>query len=244
MNRELDRSGFCKKKRAWRYAFGGVCLFNPLAVIALEPMHKSLTSSPDAIEGQLVFGLLRPMYFDRERRSPEKNISKLIGEVRSGDWLDQVHQAIEYLCMNRDWLPLLCDSGLWKELGFFREINYRVMNKLLPRALHEHDVTAVLRYWLEESDDWEWIGRIPDDLWIKFFQKFAFSSSGVAGVMRNRLEQAIGVLSIRLSGMALESELELRLVEQPGALDSFVTQSRMALSFQPDLNHLVELSKA
>jgi site-specific recombinase len=203
---------------------------------------ESIQMGPDSVLGPGLLKQLRPSFFYREKKSPERNAEYFLQNIK-GDDLQELQQGLQFFILHRDWQPLLCESGIWNEPGFFSEISQRLMSKVLPKPLVAQDATAVLRHLLKYNDDWKWIEEIPDALWAKIFLKICPDDQRLLPAIKNHLTKSIGVLSLRFAGAALQGTLGARMRSLPNGFDSVIRQSQLALSLTEDENQIVELSK-
>ena len=127
-----------------------------------------------------------------------------------------LQEYLKTLLQDRKFNRTLADSAILKDSDFMFEVKNRLFSKLLPFQPEKNTLEYVLNQVFYASSDTFWINNIPANEVIKLFEILAFSnlySSVEENSALSEVLKAIGFLSQRMSGRALEIDVVKMLPE-------------------------------
>lgn len=156
---------------------------------------------------------LRPSASCKDPRHRDANLRLEIARlIRSPAEAGQLGATVRHLLALPDQSGFYAESGVRSALGFWLEFADRLGQKLLPPRRDDGRLRDVLWAVLRPTDG-VWIDAIDDALWCELARVLGLDDvdrwGGSADVARANVLDAIRVLSFRLAGASLDSELLL-----------------------------------
>ncbi|MFN3997600.1 site-specific recombinase [Algoriphagus sp.] len=183
-------------------------------------------SSP---EGMILFiNEIRPPKKDLDQAG--KNLQNFIQFLQKHEWeKEAVKLYFKHFINSRHLVPLLTNSGILTNRGFFSEATVRLNSKFLPRAYQDTDHSATFNEIFHQSWDHEWVTKIPSEDWVALFEVLGLQevddldhSNQVFGQLIN----SIIVLSQRVGSSGIEQDILLKLPELQEFDSPFMVQNR------------------
>jgi site-specific recombinase len=117
---------------------------------------------------------------------------------------------LKELFYKKDFDQIITDAGIIKDSSFFYEIKKRLIEKILPEQHPKSTLQYVLSQVFYASTDPIWLNRIPKWQIDKLLDELGFSSiysNGNQGFEMSEIIYALEVIMQRVSGKAMESEV-------------------------------------
>lgn len=183
-------------------------------------------SSPDGLI--LLVNEVRPP--KKDLKQGVKNLQNLIQFLQKNDWEREALKVhFNQFIKSRHLVPLLTNSGILTNKGFFTETAVRFNSKILPRAYSETDHSGTFNEIFHAHWDYLWINEIPNSDWITLFEVLGLRevddldhSSQIFGQLIN----SIIVLSQRIGSLGIEQEILSKLPELEEFDSPFMVQNR------------------
>ncbi|TXD77496.1 site-specific recombinase [Algoriphagus ratkowskyi] len=172
-----------------------------------------------------------------EIRPPKKNLNKASENVRDLIQVLEKHQREKealHLYFNdfinsKHLVPLLTNSGILTNKGFFAEASERMASKVLPRAYGDSDHTGTFNEIFHKPWDYLWINEIAYEDWISLFRVLGqkeVNDLEVTDEVFGQLTNSILVLSQRIGSLGLEQEILSKLPELEEFDSPFMVQNK------------------
>jgi site-specific recombinase len=119
---------------------------------------------------------------------------------------EYIHAKLLYKKFSR----MLSDSGILQDSDFMYEVKKRLFAKILPFQPEKDTLEYILNQVFFKSDDPVWINKIPLEELQSLFQILDFKDIYASVEEKsplNELIKAMGLLSQRMSGRAMESDV-------------------------------------
>lgn len=129
--------------------------------------------------------------------------------------------------VNSEVKSALTESGLIGSRGFIQEFTSKVKHKLVPPLLKQNDFLFVIERIFYKHDDYEWMEKIDEDLWVRFFEMIGIEVNLSEPVLTSQLIDSMQILSYRLAMMGLEKEITRQYKEINNAVFPFLEQNRL-----------------
>lgn len=129
--------------------------------------------------------------------------------------------------VNSEVKSALTESGLIGSRGFIQEFTSKIKHKLVPPLLKQNDFLFVIERIFYKHDDYEWMEKIDEDLWVRFFEMIGIEVNLSEPVLTSQLIDSMQILSYRLAMMGLEKEITRQYKEINNAVFPFLEQNRL-----------------
>ncbi len=121
----------------------------------------------------------------------------------------------------------LSESGIVSSRGFVQELMGKFKHKLLPELQSPDNFLYVINKVFYKQRDHIWVGSIDKSLWVQFFEVLGIQVNLTESVLIKQLQQAMQILSHRITTLGLEKELTQRYENFEGAIFPFYEQNRL-----------------
>ncbi len=183
-------------------------------------------SSPEGLI--LLVNEIRPPKKNRDQAG--KNLQNFIQFLEKHEWeKEAVKLYFKHFINSRHLVPLLTNSGILTNKGFFTEAFERFNSRLLPRAYADTDHSGTFNAVFHESWDYLWINEIPHEDWISLFEILGLQEVDDLDHPNQVLGQLINsiiVLSQRVGSLGIEQEILSKLPELEEFDSPFMVQNR------------------
>lgn len=183
-------------------------------------------SSPEGLI--LLVNEIRPPKKNRDQAG--KNLQSFIQFLEKHEWeKEAVKLYFKHFINSRHLVPLLTNSGILTNKGFFTEAIERFNSRLLPRAYADTDHSGTFNAIFHESWDYLWINEIPHEDWISLFEILGLQEVDDLDHPNQVLSQLINsiiVLSQRVGSLGIEQEILSKLPELEEFDSPFMVQNR------------------
>lgn len=130
----------------------------------------------------------------------------------------------------------LTENGIVSSRGFVQELMSKIKHKVLPELLAPDNFLFVVNKIFYKKTDHVWVEALDKDLWKQFFEGLGIQINLTEARLIFQLQQALQLLSYRITTLGLEKEITHR-YENPGdAVYPFLEQNRL-------VNEYLHLSK-
>lgn len=155
--------------------------------------------------------------------------------------LFSLRKALLSQFLNTDIVPALTESGIISERGFVQELVKKLKHKLLPELQAEGNFLYVINKLFYKRSDHIWVQGINDNLWRQFFDMLGIQVNLTEHAVIKQLQQALQLLSYRVTTLGLEKEITHRFENFEDAVYPFLEQNRLIneyiFSSQPGKKH-------
>ncbi len=170
-------------------------------------------------------------------QKPEKqtvvSLSNLITFLKENpSHCDYFKSSLLSLLHKRKFSRLLSDAGILQNADFFSEVKKRIMSKIIPFQPEKDTLEFVLNQIFYKSSDALWISKIPMDELKSLFELLRFSSIYSSVEDKTPLSEmmnSMGLLSQRMSGRAMDSEVLMMTPEYENLESPFVALEKELL---------------
>lgn len=164
--------------------------------------------------------------FDQAR----KNLHELIQFFEKHEWEKEALKVyFRQFIHSRHLVPLLTNSGILTNKGFFSEAVVRLNSKILPRAYQDTDHSAAFNEIFHVSWDYEWIAKVPNEDWVALFEVLGLhevEDLDHENKVFGQLINSIIVLSQRVGSSGIEQDILLKLPELQEFDSPFMVQNK------------------
>jgi site-specific recombinase len=138
-------------------------------------------------------------------------------QVRSG-----LQQAVADIIAETEGENLFGDAGLPGERGFLAEMSDRMVDKVLPQPLDEHDLSRLLGRLFRTSEQAERFAQLPPEIFDRMVQLLAPPDQpGMWGAVRAAFSDGFRLLATRVRAQGLAGKLRTRSRRTPVAQSPF-----------------------
>jgi site-specific recombinase len=131
------------------------------------------------------------------------------------EWKKAVAQTFRSILRDTSALDLFCVTGLPAESGFLSESLDRVMERVLPRPLHEKDLGELFCRIFPSVDDVNWLERIDaqhlDAIWALFIFESTPQEEAIWSQLKADMEDAFFFLTGQVRSFGLAPRLRRRM---------------------------------
>jgi len=200
-----------------------------------ELFEKNALNTSASSSGELYFlvdlvNVYRP-------KNPKKitsvSLSNLITFLRENPiQRDYFKWYLSSVLENRKFFLLLSDAGILQNTDFFYEVKKRIFAKILPFQPQSDTLEFVLNQIFYLSSDTMWVNKIPIEEIGELFELLQFSTlyeSVEAKSPLAELMNSMGLLSQRMSGRAMETEVLMMTPEYENLESPFVALEKELL---------------
>lgn len=124
-------------------------------------------------------------------------------------------------------VPALTESGIISGRGFVQELIKKMKHKLLPELLSPGNFVYVINKVFYKRSDYLWVQGIDMSLWKQFFEVLGIQVNLTEPGVIRQLQQALLVLSYRITTLGLEKEITHRYENYQDATFPFLEQNRL-----------------
>ena len=121
----------------------------------------------------------------------------------------------------------LTESGITRSRGFVQELIKKLKHKFLPSLQQPNDFLYVINHVFYLKSDHHWVERIDKDLWKNFFELLGIQINLTNPVILRQLNQALQILSYRVTTLGLEREITDYFNDQKDAIHPFLEQNKL-----------------
>ena len=170
----------------------------------------------------LLYDIVR--YFRPKKASYKISLLELIGYLQEHPTHCQLFSTyIKVLLSNRRFGRMISEVGILQDSSFFYEVKKRLSEKILPYQPEKDTLQYVLNQVFYLSSDYKWLEKIEHHEYRTLFGLLEFDNiftcEGAPSYGLNQLCDAIGLITQRMSGRTMESDI-IRMVPQYGYLES------------------------
>lgn len=124
-------------------------------------------------------------------------------------------------------VPALTESGIVSGRGFVQELGKKLKHKLLPELQTPDNFLFVINKIFYKRSDHIWVEGIDENLWKQFFEMLGIQVNLTEPALIKQLQQALQVLSYRVTTLGLEKEMTHRYENFEDAVYPFLEQNRL-----------------
>ncbi|MEB3005580.1 recombinase [Capnocytophaga sp. G2] len=173
-------------------------------------------------ELHLLYDLVR--YFRPKRASHTISLLELIGYLQEHPSHCRIlSDYIKNLLSNRHFGRMISEVGILQDSSFFYELRKRIMEKFIPFQPEKDTLQYVLNQVFYRASDYIWLEKIDHNEYRSLFELLnftdIFASEQTSSYGLNQLCNAIGLITQRMSGRSLESDI-IYMVPEYGYLES------------------------
>jgi site-specific recombinase len=129
--------------------------------------------------------------------------------------------------LKTDIVIALTENGIVSSRGLVQELMGKIKHKLLPELQAPDNFLYVINKIFHKKNDYSWVEGMDPNLWKKFFEGLGIQISLTEPGLIKQLQQALQLLSYRITTLGLEKEIIQR-YENPGdAVFPFLEQNRL-----------------
>lgn len=121
----------------------------------------------------------------------------------------------------------LTESGIVSGRGFVQELIKKMKHKLLPELQTPDNFIYVINKIFYKRSDYIWVEGIDQDLWKQFFEMLGIQINLTEPALIKQLQQALQILSYRITTLGLEKEITHRYENFEDAIYPFLEQNRL-----------------
>lgn len=164
----------------------------------------------------------------------DARIGQLIDALRENRaYAEALAAFILRLIIERRQIPLYTDAGIVSDQSFANSVTTLVGHKFLPLLPNDELVVELVNQLFDDKNDWRWLSSISQENWDALIDLLgvAPSDAELVATVKNNILNAIVILSYRISGMGLHSELMEFYPELLNHSAAFVAQNQEAILF-------------
>ena len=124
-------------------------------------------------------------------------------------------------------VPALTESGIVSGRGFVQELAKKIKHKLLPELQTPGNFLFVINKIFYKRSDHIWVEGIDENLWKQFFDMLGIQVNLTEPALIKQLQQALQILSYRVTTLGLEKEMTHRYDNFQDAVYPFLEQNRL-----------------
>ncbi len=125
----------------------------------------------------------------------------------------------------------LSESGIVSSRGFVQELMGKLKHKLIPELQNPDNFLYVINKVFYKQRDHIWVSGIDKNLWAQFFEVLGIQVNLTESQLIGQLQQALQILSHRVTTLGLEKELTQRYENVEGAIYPFYEQNRLVTEY-------------
>jgi site-specific recombinase len=125
----------------------------------------------------------------------------------------------------------LTENGIVSSRGFIQELFSKIKHKLLPELQAPDNFLYVINKIFYNKSDHYWVEGIENNLWIQFFEMLGIQINLTEPALIKQLQQALQILSYRITTLGLEKEITQRYENFQDAVYPFLEQNRLINEF-------------
>jgi len=121
----------------------------------------------------------------------------------------------------------LTENGIVSSRGLGQELMSKIKHKILPDLQAPDNFLYVINKIFCKKSDHIWVEGLDKDLWIQFFEGLGIQINLTEPKLIHQLQQALQLLSYRITTLGLEKEITLRYDNPEDAVFPFLEQNRL-----------------
>jgi site-specific recombinase len=201
-------------------------------------------SSPEGLI--LLIDEIRPPKKHLEQAT--KNLRNFIQFLQKHEWeREAIRIYFIHFLNSRHLVPLLTNSGILTNKGFFAEASERLNSKILPRAYPDTDHSGTFNEIFHQSWDYRWVDEILNQDWISLFEVVGFKEVDDldhANPLFGQLINSIIVLSQRVGSSGIEPEILSNLPELEEFDSPFMVQNKDIFDYLTQAQDLEDFDRS
>ncbi len=140
-------------------------------------------------------------------------------------------------------ITLYTDTGIASDQNFFNSFNRLIGHRFLPLLPEDDSVVELSAYLFDGANDEQWLSLIEPEKLLKLIEYIKVDDNhlDLVATAKNSILNAIVILSYRISGMGLHSDLMLAYPQILNFSAAFVAQNQEAVLFVNEYRRLHEL---
>ena len=209
--------GINKKKKE-------VSALPPKQLAVVLPLHSPNRSLEFLVE---LIGKIRPAN-PKDIEQAELQFKALLYQTgQDSTALFSLRKALLGLFVKTNIVIALTENGIVSSRGLMQELLSKIKHKILPELRAPDNFLFVINKIFYKKTDHIWVEAIDKDLWIQFFERLGIQINLTEPRLISQLQQALQLLSYRVTALGLEKEITQR-YENPGnAVFPFLEQNRL-----------------
>lgn len=142
-------------------------------------------------------------------------------------------------------VTLYTDTGIVSDHSFFASLNRLIGHRFLPLLPEEDSVVELINFLFDKKQDSQWLENIDKDAWNKLIELICVDDRHLHLVAsaKNNILNAIIILSYRIAGVGLHSEMMQNYPQMLNYSASFVAQNQEAVVFVDEYRRLHKLDE-
>jgi len=129
--------------------------------------------------------------------------------------------------LKTDIVIALTENGIVSSRGLVQELMGKIKHKLLPELQAPVNFLYVINKIFHKKNDYHWVEGIDPHLWKQFFEGLGIQISLSESRLIMQLQQALQLLSYRITTLGLEKEIIQRYENTGDAVFPFLEQNRL-----------------
>ncbi|MEP7109285.1 MAG: hypothetical protein ABI760_14930 [Ferruginibacter sp.] len=121
----------------------------------------------------------------------------------------------------------LTENGIVSSRGLMQELLSKIKHKILPELQTPDNFLFVINKIFYKKTDHIWVEGIDRDLWKQFFEGLGIQINLTESKLIHQFQQALQMLSYRITTLGLEKEITLRYENPDDAVFPFLEQNRL-----------------
>ncbi|MEO5893188.1 MAG: hypothetical protein ABIQ31_23255 [Ferruginibacter sp.] len=121
----------------------------------------------------------------------------------------------------------LTENGIVSSRGLLQELMSKIKHKVLPELQAPDNFLFVINKVFHRKLDHHWVEGVDKDLWKQFFEGLGIQINLTEPKLIQQLQQALQLLSYRITTLGLEREITLRYDRPDDAVFPFLEQNRL-----------------
>lgn len=155
--------------------------------------------------------------------NPNVNLALLVEELKTTpQHTQEIAKALHNLLVTRDYTTALTETGLTLEAGAISEVYKRLEYKILPKAISESDILALLSRVFDAQSDAGWLERIDRERFGELLELILPDREKLIEPLAAQVFMSLEILSLRLGGMGYDPVVTHRLKARPDLQHAFM----------------------
>lgn len=158
--------------------------------------------------------------FDFSTGAPQAARVRYLLQVldRQPEWKSKVARLLRSLVQDTHGLELFLETGISSEDSFAGELLQRLLQKIIPQAPHENELSFLFNENFRSKQDLEWIRLLDSQTFQRILDLFLHEISDAEknwNTLKADAEKALLLLAIQIQGLGLKSQIRQRLSRIP-----------------------------
>lgn len=158
--------------------------------------------------------------FDFSTGAPQAARVRYLLQVldRQPEWKLKTAQLLRSLIRDTHGLELFLETGMSSEDSFTGELIQRLLQKIIPQAPHENELSYLFDENFKSKRDLEWIRLLDNQTFQRILDLFSFEVSDSEknwNTLKADAEKALLLLAIQVQGLGLKTQIRQRLSRVP-----------------------------